>query len=167
MAAVYLSAFMLSILSLGEATLQPPRVQDASSYSSWQSQQFPDMHSTPIRPLGRARLTNTISPCSPMDFGAHGDGTSDDTAALQRAVDACAGNGGAVTIPEHPFLILGTVLINTSLDIYGLGQESILLWGGQGTSSYPHFIPTLLTPRRSRGSACVDELGWCGSVCYR
>jgi parallel beta-helix repeat protein len=40
-------------------------------------------------------------------YGAKGDGLADDTAAIQRAVDAVAGTGGTVRVPD------GTYLVNT------------------------------------------------------
>ena len=36
------------------------------------------------------------NPCDPLTFGAVGDGTTDNTAALQNAVNACASQGGGV-----------------------------------------------------------------------
>src|SRR5690348_11368222 len=43
------------------------------------------------------------------DFGAIGDGTTLDTAAVQRAIDACHGDrGGIVLVPAGDFLI-GTI----------------------------------------------------------
>ena len=38
------------------------------------------------------------------DFGARGDGAAKDTAAIQRAVDACAKDGGRVVVPSGTYL---------------------------------------------------------------
>jgi parallel beta-helix repeat protein len=38
-------------------------------------------------------------------FGAKGNGTNDDTAAIQKAIDAVAGTGGMVTIPRGTYMI--------------------------------------------------------------
>ena len=45
------------------------------------------------------------------DFGARGDGTSLDTAAIQKTIDtAAAAGGGTVLIPAGKFLIMPIVL---------------------------------------------------------
>src|ERR1039458_1453423 len=63
-----------------------------------------------------------------LDFGAKGDGATLDTVAIQRAIDAAAGDGGTVLIPrKHTFLVAtldlkggmdfhldGTLLISTN-----------------------------------------------------
>ncbi len=38
-------------------------------------------------------------------YGARGDGVTDDTAAIQRAVDAVAGTGGTVRVPDGTYLV--------------------------------------------------------------
>lgn len=48
---------------------------------------------------------------SVKDFGAVGDGVSDDTYAMQRAIDSVADNGGGVvTVPVGVYLVTGLLL---------------------------------------------------------
>lgn len=51
-------------------------------------------------PASRAEKT-----CDVRDFGAKGDGTTKDTAAIQKAIDACAGIDGTVTVKPGTYLI--------------------------------------------------------------
>lgn len=73
----------------------------------------------PIAPAPIANPSHTPAPtagqCAPMpaagqainvrDKGARGDGVSDDTAAIQAAIDQMAGTGGMVWVPDGTYLI--------------------------------------------------------------
>src|SRR6516165_9192496 len=53
-----------------------------------------------------------------LDYGAKGDGTNDDTAAVQKAIDACAAQGGGqVLLPAGTFLT-GALTLHTGIDFH-------------------------------------------------
>ena len=70
-----------------------------------------------------------------LDFGAKGNGSTSDTAALQKALDACGENGGGtVLVPEGVFLTGSLILhANTTLQ---LAQRASLL-GSPDIADYP------------------------------
>lgn len=70
-----------------------------------------------------------------LDFGAKGDGVTKDTAAIQKALDACAqAGGGTVLLPEGIFLTGSLVLgPNTTLQ---MAQRANLL-GSPDIADYP------------------------------
>jgi polygalacturonase len=71
---------------------------------------------------------------NPIDFGAAGDGKTLDTAAMQAAIDACAGKGGTVWVPAGKYLI-GSLFLKNNLSLY-LDAGATLL-GSQSPEDYP------------------------------
>ena len=67
-------------------------------------------------------------------FGAKGDGTTKDTAAVQRALDACAqAGGGRVTVPPGTYLI-GSVYLGDRTELHL--QEGATLLGSPNLADY-------------------------------
>ncbi|MEZ4363243.1 MAG: glycosyl hydrolase family 28 protein [Kofleriaceae bacterium] len=71
-------------------------------------------------------------------FGARGDGTTKDTAAIQRAIDAAAGTGGSVLLRDGTF-VSGTLLLRSDLTFYIAPSATLL--GSANAADYPVQTP--------------------------
>ncbi|MCK6417831.1 MAG: glycoside hydrolase family 55 protein [Alphaproteobacteria bacterium] len=76
---------------------------------------------------------------SVKDFGAAGDGITDDTLAFQKALAV----HDAILIPRGVFLITGTVSLDTRKSLIGLGQRSVIK--AQSNSFFALEIPAGFT----------------------
>ncbi len=55
-------------------------------------------------------------------YNAKGDGTADDTSAIQKAINACAA-GQAVLLPQGTYRVSGTLMINKGIVVRGEGPD--------------------------------------------
>lgn len=56
---------------------------------------------------------------SVMDYGAVADGKTDDTAAIQKAIDAASEKGGQVLLPPGRFLVAGSLQVKPGVSVVG------------------------------------------------
>ena len=56
-----------------------------------------------------------------LDYGAKGDGATLDTAAIQRAIDVAAGQGGQVLIPRKKIFLVSTLDLKGGIDFHLAG----------------------------------------------
>jgi polygalacturonase len=82
-----------------------------------------------------ASLAHAAKTCNPRQFGAQGDGTTKDTAAIQHAIDACAADGGGtVRLTAGTYLSAPIVLkSNITLEL----DKGATLLGSPDHGDYP------------------------------
>jgi hypothetical protein len=76
----------------------------------------------------QAKLRQTVSV---MDFGAKGDGTTDDTAAIQAAINSFGTTGGAIYFPPGTYKVTATL---TSPQVFPDEAETLLFGAGGATT---------------------------------
>jgi parallel beta-helix repeat protein len=67
---------------------------------------------------------------SVKDFGATGNGTTDDSAAIQLAIDAAFVNGASVYFPAGSYLVNSQVDLKNKVSLFGAGKTSSEIWFG-------------------------------------
>ncbi len=84
---------------------------------------------------GSAATLHAARTCNPRDFGAKADGTTKDTAAIQKAIDACAAKGGGtVQLTAGTYLSAPIVLkSNVTLQL----DKGATLLGSPDHADYP------------------------------
>ena len=72
-----------------------------------------------------------------LDFGAKGDGTNNDTDAIQKTIDACAANGGGqVLLPGGKTFLTGAITLQSGVDFH-LARGAVL----QGSERWQDYGP--------------------------
>ena len=77
---------------------------------------------------------------------ATGDGRTDDTAAIQRAIDSAAnkGEGGVVFLPSGRYRITRTILIPLAVRVYGVGATRPVLVLGDRTPGFQKGVANMV-----------------------
>ncbi|SOE23521.1 Glycosyl hydrolases family 28 [Spirosomataceae bacterium TFI 002] len=71
------------------------------------------------------------------DYGATGDGSTNDQVAIQKAIDACKGTGGTVLFTEGSYLT-GQLLLGSDMTLYIDSTAVILGIQSDEETAYPH-----------------------------
>jgi polygalacturonase len=72
----------------------------------------------------------------PRSFGAKGDGKTLDTAAINRAIDACHAAGGGIVYLSPGAYLSGTVVLKSNVTLYLEAQATLL--GSKDLADYAH-----------------------------
>ena len=79
--------------------------------------------------------------CDVTAYGARPDGTTDNTAAIQKAIDDCSvGGGGRVLVPGGGVYKTYTLNLKNGVDLHI--DRGATLKGGEDPYKYPEFAPT-------------------------
>lgn len=81
------------------------------------------------------------------DFGAKGDGITNDQEAIQKAIDACKGTGGTVLFSEGVFLT-GQLLLGSDMVLKVDSSATILGIQSDAETAYPHHMIETQFPNR-------------------
>jgi polygalacturonase len=101
--------------------------------------------------VGAARAAN---PCDPVTYGAVGDGVTDNTTAIQTAIDNCAAQGGG-TVPLDQGVFLTGPFTLASHTVLRVSAGATIL----GTTDQTRYVPAYIgTPYRS-GEALISTSG--------
>ncbi len=103
-----------------------------------------------------ATALHAASTCNPRDLGAKGDGTTKDTAAIQKAIDTCAAKGGGTVRLTAGTYLSAPIVLKTNITLQ-LDKGATLL-GSPDHADYPDKIEFRLPALQSLVSATNAEI---------
>jgi hypothetical protein len=104
----------------------------------WKKKKLPDFTHAGYKE-GKLPIPSYPVKINLVDFGGKGDGITDNTIALRKAIRNCPSNG-AIFIPEGIFLISDTILIKKrAISLRGSGSKTILFFTKGLEELYPNF----------------------------
>src|SRR5688500_7421158 len=74
----------------------------------------------------QATLSKANFSLNVKDFGAIGNGSTDDTAAIQAAIDALPAAGGLIVIPAGTYVVSSSLVLKEGVQLEGSGPGTIL-----------------------------------------
>ena len=92
-----------------------------------------------------------------MQFGAKGDGQSDDTLAIQAAVDQAQKVDGIVHIPKGNYLV-GSIELPSGVTVYGDGPSTVMLLRNQPNSRKVQTPGHMFLPKDMQSVASVENV---------
>ena len=97
----------------------------------------------------------TGAPVNALDYGADPTGVADSTAAIQAAIDVCAGNAASKTVilPAGNYIISSTVDVKEGVAVIGEGNSTAFSAGQQG-------YPTRITKKSTMNATGVELTGF-------
>ncbi len=87
------------------------------------------------------------------DFGAMGDGVTDDTQAIQNAIDSLASNGGTVLLPAGVYAVPRGPLLLTASHTHMTGEGT-----GSTTLIYDHVYRAISIGQTKTGASGIEDL---------
>lgn len=82
-------------------------------------------------------ISDTATVYNIKEFGAVGDGVTINTEPINRAIDACASNGGGTVLVPEGIFVTGTILLKSNVALYLENKATIL--GTNDTRLYKSF----------------------------
>ncbi len=104
---------------------------------------------------GSAATLHAARTCNPRDFGAKGDGTTKDTAAIQKAIDTCAANGGGTVRLDAGTYLSAPIVLKSDITLQ-LDKGATLL-GSPDHAEYPEITEFRLPGAQALVSATNAE----------
>jgi hypothetical protein len=71
---------------------------------------------------------------NPLDYGARADGKTNDAAAIQKAIDACARSGGGTVLLPNGNFLSGTIVLKSNVTLHL--APGATLWGSRNIEDY-------------------------------
>ncbi len=102
-----------------------------------------------------ASLLHAAAGCNPRDFGAKGDGATKDTAAIQKAIDACAAQGGGTVHLTAGTYLSAPIVLKSNIDLHL--DQGATLFGSPDHADYPAITEFRLPSAQSLVSAANAE----------